>query len=792
MEYRIAHTKGDFQNICLFRKNFFTRFLLNTYQRNKNHYDEKETTINFIAAEKEKIYANVRLIKSKKSSKKLNLPMGKYFYLSGLKQKNIHPVEFSQLIISDEITGNDVLIKLMTYIFKYAEKYSIKYLCTLANTGTDDSKSVRIMYRIAEIKNLIYPDIKTLPVQHEENNNTPVVSFYNDEIKKKIGKSFKFNYKQLQLLEKKGFQLPFSLQFYFKLGFQITSIPIYIKEYQRYVFPMLLEIEKTRFKSLKTDFNKEESLVTKKEINCRSANTIIQYVKAQNGNINKLLKGINFSEEYLIDENNWIDCRTVINLFRNARKLLKDDKFAYKMGFTSIQLDSIGIIFTIFKLFGNPLIVFKMVPTFIRLWNRAETFKTNIINKNKIEFIVGKPGILPTKDVCDFRMGICTAMPSIWNLKTKVYEDKCVRRGDPFCKFIVEWEPQRSILKYIYFLTIDKIKTLIKVKKILKQKYKLLKEKYNELNEKTNENINLNKLLNKKNQELQKVINNKIEKLESAYRKKISNNLENFNKEKNYIMENFTGIIAHEIKSSISSVNILYNRLKKEDLIEKSKQYLMLLIHLCNNKIRKQLFLKIINKIDMINENYKNINYTILKSSEIIKESIEICKLILNNYKMNNFKQEDINFIIEEYFNSKKDFFNKQNIKFKYNISKNISAAFVKHDILTIINNITLNSFNVLISKSNKKLKKIKINVYITNYKKSKYMVIEIEDNGPGIPVKYRPYIFNPFYTTSAKNLGLGLTFCKKIIKKYNGEIKLISAVNKGAIFKIYFPINLF
>ncbi len=71
-------------------------------------------------------------------------------------------------------------------------------------------------------------------------------------------------------------------------------------------------------------------------------------------------------------------------------------------------------------------------------------------------------------------------------------------------------------------------------------------------------------------------------------------------------------------------------------------------------------------------------------------------------------------------------------------------------------------------------------------------MVIEIEDNGPGISVKHRPYIFNPFYTTSAKNLGLGLTFCKKIIKKYNGDIKFISTLNKGTTFKIYFPVSIY
>jgi signal transduction histidine kinase len=56
-------------------------------------------------------------------------------------------------------------------------------------------------------------------------------------------------------------------------------------------------------------------------------------------------------------------------------------------------------------------------------------------------------------------------------------------------------------------------------------------------------------------------------------------------------------------------------------------------------------------------------------------------------------------------------------------------------------------------------------------------VVVEIEDNGPGIPESVQSKIFDPFFTTKpvGKGTGLGLNISYNIIKKHHGEIKVDS-----------------
>ncbi|MDI1322834.1 MAG: 7TM diverse intracellular signaling domain-containing protein [Algoriphagus sp.] len=73
----------------------------------------------------------------------------------------------------------------------------------------------------------------------------------------------------------------------------------------------------------------------------------------------------------------------------------------------------------------------------------------------------------------------------------------------------------------------------------------------------------------------------------------------------------------------------------------------------------------------------------------------------------------------------------------------------------------------------------------------SDHIVVEIEDNGPGMPPQVKQKIFEPFFTTKAvgKGTGLGLSIVYSIIENHKGSLEVISEEGQGTTFKISLPI---
>lgn len=74
-------------------------------------------------------------------------------------------------------------------------------------------------------------------------------------------------------------------------------------------------------------------------------------------------------------------------------------------------------------------------------------------------------------------------------------------------------------------------------------------------------------------------------------------------------------------------------------------------------------------------------------------------------------------------------------------------------------------------------------------YERDHHAVLEIEDQGSGIPVEQLGQIFNPFFTTKDSGTGLGLSICHKIVQDHNGTIEVESLIGKGTTFIMTFPL---
>ncbi|MBX7255577.1 MAG: GAF domain-containing protein [Candidatus Hydrogenedentes bacterium] len=68
-------------------------------------------------------------------------------------------------------------------------------------------------------------------------------------------------------------------------------------------------------------------------------------------------------------------------------------------------------------------------------------------------------------------------------------------------------------------------------------------------------------------------------------------------------------------------------------------------------------------------------------------------------------------------------------------------------------------------------------------------LLLEVADNGPGVPDNLRRKIFEPFFSTKGtQGTGLGLAVTRKLIREHGGEIEIDSSPEGGALFRIRIP----
>jgi diguanylate cyclase (GGDEF)-like protein len=80
--------------------------------------------------------------------------------------------------------------------------------------------------------------------------------------------------------------------------------------------------------------------------------------------------------------------------------------------------------------------------------------------------------------------------------------------------------------------------------------------------------------------------------------------------------------------------------------------------------------------------------------------------------------------------------------------------------------------------------------VHLRLTRHNKLAILEVEDNGQGIPADQLEQIFHPFYTTKESGTGLGLSICHKIVQDHQGTMEVESFLQQGTKFTITFPLS--
>ena len=86
--------------------------------------------------------------------------------------------------------------------------------------------------------------------------------------------------------------------------------------------------------------------------------------------------------------------------------------------------------------------------------------------------------------------------------------------------------------------------------------------------------------------------------------------------------------------------------------------------------------------------------------------------------------------------------------------------------------------------------------IEIRAFREAEHAVIEVSDDGPGIPDAQKSQVFEMFYTgskrvaDSRRSLGLGLSLCRSIVHAHDGELTLRDNTPHGCIFSFTLPLS--
>jgi C4-dicarboxylate-specific signal transduction histidine kinase len=124
-----------------------------------------------------------------------------------------------------------------------------------------------------------------------------------------------------------------------------------------------------------------------------------------------------------------------------------------------------------------------------------------------------------------------------------------------------------------------------------------------------------------------------------------------------------------------------------------------------------------------------------------------------------------------------------KNIQIQLRVDEGLKIRVNSAEIEQVILNL-LNNSGQSLANSGTLLRRITIEAS----KVGKSIRLSITDNGAGVPIEFKPQLFELLSTTKQTGMGLGLWLCKHVVTRYNGSIHHEDAVDGGARFIVELP----
>ena len=258
-------------------------------------------------------------------------------------------------------------------------------------------------------------------------------------------------------------------------------------------------------------------------------------------------------------------------------------------------------------------------------------------------------------------------------------------------------------------------------------------------------------------------------------------------REKMASLGQLTAGIAHEIKNPLNFVNN-FATLTREMASE------------LREELSEKQELTVKEVITPLSDILEDIDFNTQRIVEHGARADSIVRNMLMHARRKPGERQEINFhmFLEEHINLVLHSMRSAYPDLHVALDKTYQAQIATHNLIPqdvgrVFINVLSNAFYALNERKKQEGSGFKPKITVRTHTTTEHLVVDLSDNGPGIPEAVQKRIFEPFFTTkpSGEGTGLGLSLCYDIITQgHGGSMTFESEEHVGTTFSIALPLS--
>lgn len=219
--------------------------------------------------------------------------------------------------------------------------------------------------------------------------------------------------------------------------------------------------------------------------------------------------------------------------------------------------------------------------------------------------------------------------------------------------------------------------------------------------------------------------------------------------------DDFISAVSHELRTPLTSIRMYSEMLEK-------------------NWVKSQ---------DKAVEYYRNMRQESERLSRLIENVLDFSR-IQRGRKKYAFNVGDMNKCVADVIEIMEPYATQKGFSIEAELGRLEQTAFDSDAVTQIVVNLLDNAIKYARNAKDK-------TITVRTESDERFILIEVEDHGPGVPHRQRKKIFEQFYRSGAEatretaGTGLGLALVKKFAEAHNGFVEIVSAKPTGVIFRV-------